>query len=181
MTDVAAADAPGSFKRMLGWLTLAGAVMVVDQVTKWVVVQNLRLGEQVDVLPFFSWVYWRNDGAAFSILSGSDARWFFVALAIGFAVFIVYELRRLPVDSRLMGWVYGLILGGALGNGLDRLISGHVVDFALVHYGRWYFPAFNVADSALSIGAALWIGCMLVEFLKSRRGNHRNSARKAAE
>ena len=93
----------------------------------------------------------------------------FVALAVAFAAFIVWELRRLPVDGRLMGWAYALILGGALGNGADRLFSGYVVDFVLVHYGSWHFPAFNVADSALTVGAAIWIGSILLDYLADRR------------
>jgi signal peptidase II len=157
-----------TFKGMVGWLGLSVVVLVIDQLTKWLVVQNLRLGERVDVLPFFSWVRWHNDGAAFSMLSGGSGRWFFVLLALGFTIFIIYELRRLPIDSRLMGWAYALILGGALGNGSDRLLSGYVVDFALAHYEGWYFPAFNVADSALTVGAILWIGSMLLEYLGSR-------------
>ncbi len=154
---------------MLKWLGLSVIVVVLDQATKWWVVQEFRLGERVDWLPFLSWVRWHNDGAAFSLLSGAGGRWFFVALAVAFAAFIVWELRRLPVDGRLMGWAYALILGGALGNGADRLFSGYVVDFVLVHYGSWHFPAFNVADSALTVGAAIWIGSILLDYLADRR------------
>jgi signal peptidase II len=166
---------------MLPWIGLSLLVVTLDQLSKWVVVENLRLGERVDVLPFFSWVRWQNDGAAFSLLSGSGGRWFFVALAVGFAGFIIYELRRLPLNSRLMGWVYGLILGGALGNGVDRLFSGHVVDFVLVHYAGWHFPAFNVADSALSVGAVLWIGSMFVDYRADRRDRVSNPVDEAME
>ena len=114
---------------------------------------------------------WHNDGAAFSILAGSGGwqRWFFVSLAAAFTVFIIYELRKLPVGDRLMGLVYGLILGGALGNGIDRLLHGYVVDFIRFHYERWGFPAFNVADIALFIGASLWIFLLFMEFLRERR------------
>jgi len=80
-----------------------------------------------------------------------------VALAVGISAFIIYELRHLPVGSRLMGWVYGLILGGALGNVIDRLRLGYVVDFIQVMFGSWPFPSFNVADSAISVGAAFLI------------------------
>ena len=169
MTDTAEVRESRPFRAMLGWLGLASAVLVVDQVTKWVVVTNLALGEQVMVLPFFRWVHWQNPGAAFSLFRDLDARWFFVALAVGISGFIIYELRHLPVGSRLMGWVYGLILGGALGNGTDRLLTGMVVDFARFEYGGFGFPAFNVADSALSIGACLWIGLMIVEYRQSKR------------
>lgn len=155
--------------RLLPWLSLAAVVLVADQVSKWLVVSNLELGERVQLLPVFSWVRWHNDGAAFSMFSGAGGRWFFVALAAGFAVFIIYELRRLPVPGRLMGWAYALILGGALGNGVDRLSLGYVVDFTLVHYGEWYFPAFNVADASLTIGAGCWLLAMLLDYLHQRR------------
>ena len=155
--------------RLLPWLSIAGLVLVADQLSKWVVVQNLYLGERVDVFSFFGWVRWHNDGAAFSMLSGAGGRWFFVALAAGFGAFIIYELRRLPVNGRLMCWAYALILGGALGNGVDRLAHGYVVDFVLVHYQDWYFPAFNVADASLSAGAACWLWVLLQEYLQQRR------------
>ena len=145
------------------WMAVAVAVMALDQGTKWLASAELALGERIAVLPFFSWVLWHNDGAAFSIMSGLGGwqRWFFVALACGFSIFIVYELRRLKVGDWPQGLAYGLILGGALGNMIDRLTSGYVVDFILFHYKSWYFPAFNVADAALTCGAALWILCMI--------------------
>lgn len=143
-------------------------VVAADQLSKWVVTTSLMLGERVAVLPFFSWVRWHNDGAAFSMFSGAGGRWFFVALAVGFTIFIIYELRRLPLPGRLMGWAYALILGGALGNGVDRLLHGYVVDFVLVHHGDWYFPAFNVADSSLTVGAALWILALVREYMAQR-------------
>jgi signal peptidase II len=156
---------------MLKWLGLAGLVVVLDQVMKAWVVRSLEFGELVPVLPVLSWVRWHNEGAAFSMLSDAAGwqRWFFVVLAIGFVAFIVYELRRLPADQKLMGWVYGLIAGGAVGNLIDRLLQGYVVDFVLLHYDRYYFPAFNVADMALTLGAGLWIFAMLSEYLRERR------------
>lgn len=153
------------------WLGLGGLVVVLDQLVKWWVTRNLVLGEEIPVLPFLSWVRWHNEGAAFSILSDAAGwqRWFFVVLAVGFVAFIVYELRRLPADQRLMGWVYGLIVGGAVGNLIDRVVHGYVVDFVLLHYQQYYFPAFNVADMALTAGATLWIGAMLVEYFRDRQ------------
>ncbi|MEM8769345.1 MAG: signal peptidase II [Pseudomonadota bacterium] len=153
------------------WLGVEAIAVVIDQATKWYVASTLAHGERVDVLPVFSWVRWHNDGAAFSLLAGSGGwqRWFFVILAAAFTVFIVVELRRLPVADRIMGLVYGLILGGALGNAIDRLVHGYVVDFILVHYGSWYFPAFNVADICLFIGAVLWILILLGSYLADRR------------
>lgn len=156
---------------MRKWLGLAALVVALDQLVKRWVISALSLGEEVSVFPFLSWVRWHNEGAAFSILSDAAGwqRWFFIVLAVAFVAFIVYELRRLPADQRLMGWVYGLIVGGAVGNLIDRVLYGHVVDFVLLHWQSYYFPAFNVADAALSIGAALWIGAMFLEYRRERR------------
>jgi len=153
------------------WLGLGAFVVVVDQLVKLWVVANFAYGDERPLLPVLSLVRWHNEGAAFSMLSsaGGWQRWFFVVLALAFVAFIVYELRRLPQEQRAMGWVYGLILGGAIGNLIDRVVNGYVVDFVLVHWGTWYFPAFNVADAALSIGAALWIWVMIIEYLRERR------------
>ena len=151
---------------MLKWLGLSGIVIALDQLTKYWVISELVYQERIQVLPFFAWVRWHNDGAAFSVLAGAGGwqRWFFVCLAIAFSAFIIYELKNLPRTEKIMGCVYGLILGGALGNLADRLNHGYVVDFILVHYQNHNFPAFNVADSALFCGAVLWMGAMIVEY-----------------
>ncbi len=150
---------------MFRWLSLAGLVVLLDQLSKYYVVSVLAYNDRVQVLPFFAWVRWHNDGAAFSFLAGAGGwqRYFFVCLAVGFSAFIIYELKRLPREDRVMGWVYGLILGGAIGNLIDRLLHGYVVDFILVHYQQHNFPAFNIADSALFCGAVLWILVMIHE------------------
>ena len=155
---------------LVKWLGVGALVVALDQLTKWWVTRLLELGEEVPVLPFFSWVRWHNEGAAFSMLSqaGGWQRWFFVVLAVVFVGFIVYELRRLPAEHRVMGLVYGLVAGGAVGNLIDRVMHGYVVDFILVHYRSNYFPAFNLADSALTVGAALWIGLAIGDYLKQR-------------
>lgn len=155
---------------MKKWLALAGLVVALDQATKYWVVSALNYLDRVQVLPFFAWVRWHNEGAAFSFLdsAGGWQRWFFIGLAIAFSIFIIYELSRLPKNEKVMGWVYGLILGGALGNLVDRVHHGYVVDFILVHYDTYYFPAFNLADSALFCGAVLWIGYMIFEYKQNR-------------
>ena len=147
------------------WLYLAAALFLADQGTKWIVVNELVYGERIQVLPFFAWVRWHNAGAAFSFLAdaGGWQRWFFVGLGVGFCVYVARELSRLTLAERWMGLVYGLILGGALGNLYGRLVNGYVVDFILVHYERHIFPAFNVADSALFCGVAIWIWLMIAE------------------
>lgn len=150
---------------MIKWLSLSALVLALDQWTKWIITTHFFLNERMDVLPFFSWVYWTNDGAAFSFLAGAGGwqRWFFVVLACVFSIYLIYELSRLPKEERAMGWVFGLILGGALGNLVDRWMNGYVVDFIFFNYQQYSFPAFNVADSALFCGAALWIIVMILE------------------
>jgi len=151
------------------WLGSAALIIVADRLTKTFVAATLELGERVPVLPVLSWVHLNNRGAAFSFLAdgGGWQRWFFVTLAIGFCGYLLFEMRRLGPNprgvDRLSGWGFALILGGAIGNLYDRIFHGFVVDFVLVHWGDYYFPAFNVADSAISVGAALWILAMLLE------------------
>ena len=165
---------------LLKWLGLGGFVLGFDQLTKWWVQNVLVLGERIEIFPWFSWVRWHNEGAAFSLLNsaGGWQRWFFVVLAIVFVGFILVELWRMPVRDRWMGWAYGLILGGALGNFVDRLTDGYVDDFVLVHYAQYYFPAFNVADSALFLGASLWIWRMLAESRQKRADREIEQAEK---
>ena len=141
------------------------ALFLADQGTKWIVVNELVYGERIQVLPFFAWVRWHNAGAAFSFLAdaGGWQRWFFVVIGLGFSAYVVRELSRLTLAERWMGLVYGLILGGALGNLYGRLVNGYVVDFILVHYEQHIFPAFNVADSALFCGVVIWIVLMIAE------------------
>ena len=163
---------------MVRWLGLAALVVVVDQLAKGGVVATLAYGEERPLLSVLSLVLWHNEGAAFSMLSnaGGWQRWFFIALATGFVAFILHELRRLPQEHRAMGWVYALIMGGAIGNLIDRAVNGYVVDFVLVHWRSWYFPAFNVADAALSVGAAIWILVMIAEYRRERGSRGQESA-----
>ena len=118
------------------WLLLVVAVFAIDQATKWVVVSELFYGERIQVLSFFAWVRWHNTGAAFSFLAdaGGWQRWFFLGIGFGFCAYILRELSRLTQAERWMGLVYGLIMGGALGNLYDRAVNGYVVDFILLHY-----------------------------------------------
>jgi signal peptidase II len=153
---------------LLPWLAIALIVIVLDQLFKTLILGHFQLGESRFVTSFFNVVRVHNSGAAFSFLAGASGwqRWFFVGLGAVAAAFIVWMLKR-HGGQRLFGWALALILGGALGNVIDRLLHGHVIDFIQVHYGSWYFPSFNVADSAISIGAALLI---LDELRRVRRG-----------
>ena len=139
------------------WLWVSAIVIAVDQATKAAILATFRDSEALAVTPFFSLVLTFNTGAAFSFLSAASGwqRWFFVAVALAAAVVIVVLLKR--GGSAWYGTGLALILGGALGNLYDRLVIGRVVDFVLFHYAGWAYPAFNVADSAITVGAAILI------------------------
>jgi signal peptidase II len=150
------------------WLAIALAVILLDQLTKTLISRTFELNDSHTLTSFFNLVRAHNTGAAFSFLAGADGwqRWFFIGLGAVAAVFIVWLLAR-HGGQRLFGWALALILGGALGNVIDRVLHGHVVDFLQFHWGGAYFPSFNVADSAITIGAILLI---LDELLRVRRG-----------
>jgi signal peptidase II len=156
VNSTAPATAPTA-PRWHRWLWLSLAVIVLDVVTKQVVLSLFRPGEEKALLPFFSLVLAFNPGAAFSFLAGASGwqRWLFTLIAAVASVVIVWLLRR--GGSTWFCAALALILGGALGNLWDRVAIGHVVDFLLFHWGGWSFPAFNVADSAITVGAALLI------------------------
>ena len=149
------------------WLGLALVVFIADQITKALILGYYRLGDTTHVTSFFNVVRAHNTGAAFSFLAGASGwqRWFFTAVGIAAACFIVWLLRS-HAGQRLFSFALACILGGAVGNVVDRLMHGYVVDFVQVHWHGWYFPAFNVADSAITVGAACLI---LDEFLRVRR------------
>jgi len=150
--------AASSHARLGGWLAVAALVIVADQATKIAVDRLFSYGERLPLLPMLDLTLLYNRGAAFSFLAGADGwqRWFFTVLALAVSGFIVWMLAR-HGSQRLFSWALALILGGALGNVIDRVIHGHVIDFVLVYYGDWFFPAFNLADSAITVGAALLI------------------------
>jgi len=151
------------------WLLVAAVVAVLDQTTKAIVQAALQPGARIPVAPFLDLVLVFNTGAAFSILAGAGGwqRAFFIAIALAAAVLIVHLLRRHP-DERLFCAGLALILGGALGNLWDRIVLGHVVDFVLLHAYGWHWPAFNVADSAITVGAVLLVLDELLRVGKSR-------------
>jgi len=146
-----------SARSWLRWLWLSAAVIVADQLSKAAIVAWLQEEGGIAITPFFSLVLTYNTGAAFSFLATASGwqRWFFTAIAIVAGVVIVALLRR--GGSALYSTGLALILGGALGNLYDRIALGKVVDFLLFHYAGWAYPAFNLADSAITVGAALLI------------------------
>jgi len=141
----------------LRWLWVSAAVVAADYATKAAMLASFRPGEERPFTSFFSLILTFNSGAAFSLFADADGwqRWFFAAVAVVAAILITWLLKR--GGSAMYCFGLALILGGALGNVWDRLTIGRVVDFLLFHYERWSWPAFNVADSAISVGAALLI------------------------
>ncbi|MEL6447805.1 MAG: signal peptidase II [Pseudomonadota bacterium] len=142
------------------WLWLSALVIALDQLTKWLIVQRFELYDRIEVNALLNITRHHNTGAAFSFLAdaGGWQRWLFVALACVISVVIMVWLRRLP--PRGQGWLafaLALVLGGALGNVIDRVHLHYVVDFIQVHWGDSYFPTFNVADMAISVGAVLLV------------------------
>ena len=140
------------------WLVVSAAVVAADLATKAWVSGSLGYGDVVTITPFFNLVLTHNTGAAFSFLAGAGGwqRWFFTAVAIAISIVLVAMLRR-PHRDRLVPLALALVLGGALGNLWDRLALGHVVDFLQLHAGGYYWPAFNVADSAITVGVVLLV------------------------
>jgi signal peptidase II len=150
------------------WLLLAVAIFLADQLTKVLILGYYRLGDSTYVTNFLNIVRAHNTGAAFSFLAAASGwqRWLFTAIGIAAAIFIVWLLRR-HAGQKLFSFALACILGGAVGNVVDRLLHGYVVDFIQVHWqNRWFFPAFNIADSGITIGAACLI---LDELLRVRR------------
>jgi signal peptidase II len=141
----------------LVYLWLTAAVVALDQLTKAAIEHSLGLYQSVVVLPVLEITRYHNTGAAFSFLAEAAGwqRWLFTALAIIVSVALIIWLRRIDRADATLASSVALILAGALGNVIDRLRLGHVIDFIHVHWGEHYFPAFNVADSAITIGAAL--------------------------
>lgn len=143
----------------LPWLWISVLVFVLDQATKFYFEGTLRLYQQIVVIPdYFSWTLAYNTGAAFSFLADESGwqRWLFALIAVGVSAVLVVWMKRLKRDETWLAVALALVLGGALGNLLDRMLLGHVVDFILVHWqNRWYFPAFNLADSGITVGAIM--------------------------
>lgn len=152
---------------MWPWLAWAVVLVVVDQITKTLILNHYQLGDSTFITSFFNIVRAHNTGAAFSFLSnaGGWQRWLFTGIGVAATIFIVWQLRAHP-GQKLFGFALSSILGGAVGNVVDRLMHGYVVDFLDFHASGWHFPAFNVADSAITLGAACLI---LDELLRVRR------------
>jgi len=144
--------------RNLWWLLIALAVLLADQVTKILVIDSLTLYQRIPILPILDLVRLHNTGAAFSFLADASGwqNWLFTGVAVAASIGIVWWLIRLPRSGRkVLSLGLALVLGGAIGNVIDRMLYGYVVDFILFHYEEWSYPAFNVADSAITCGVIL--------------------------
>ena len=152
---------------MWPWLAWAVVILIADQITKTLILQHYQLGDATFITSFFNIVRAHNTGAAFSFLkdAGGWQRWLFTGIALAATVFILWQLRAHP-GQKLFSFALSSILGGAVGNVVDRLMHGYVVDFLDFHAAGWHFPAFNLADSAITLGAACLI---LDELLRVRR------------
>ena len=152
---------------MLPWLGLALLLLIADQFTKVLILGYYRLGDATYVTSFFNVVRVHNTGAAFSFLASASGwqRWFFTGIGVVAALFIIWMLRS-HAGQKLFSFALACVLGGAVGNVVDRAMHGYVVDFLDFHYTNWHFPAFNVADSGITIGAVCLI---LDELLRVRR------------
>ena len=147
---------------LLPWLGLALMLLLADQFTKVLILGYYKLGDATTITSFFNIVRVHNTGAAFSFLASASGwqRWFFTTVGIAAAVFIIWMLKSHP-GQKLFSFAMACILGGAIGNVVDRLLHGYVVDFLDFHYANWHFPAFNIADAAISIGAV----CLILDEL----------------
>ena len=149
-----------SNSRFATWMSVAVLVVIADQVTKWAIVEWVALYEKIPVNSFINLTHQRNTGAAFSFLAdaGGWQRWFFITLASAVSVIIAVWLWRIRTERQaLLAAGLALVLGGAIGNLVDRIMLGYVTDFIQVWFGNWAFPSFNVADAGISVGAALLI------------------------
>ena len=169
MNSVTSLNPASNHQGALSWLWLSAVVIALDLGTKFWASSALTYNLPVEVLPVFDLRLLHNTGAAFSFLAaaGGWQRWLFALVALVVSVFILRWLRETPKSAFVLASAYSLILGGALGNLFDRIVHGYVVDFISVHYAGWYFPAFNIADMAITCGAALLIFDML--FLAKKR------------
>ena len=158
---------------MLKWIWLTVVVIVLDQLTKYIASISLEMYKPIAVMPMFNWTLMHNTGAAFSFLAdaGGWQRWFFALIAVVVSVVIVLWIKRLQQHEKWQAIALSLILCGAIGNVIDRIWLGYVVDFIQVYYQQWYWPAFNIADSAIFIGVVM----IIIDTIRESRAERANN------
>jgi signal peptidase II len=173
MTDTQVGRSP------MVWLWLAVLAVILDQITKVAAEQLLTFAQPVYLLPVLDFTLLYNKGAAFSFLADQSGwqRWFFTAVSVGVSVMLIVWIKRLPRGAVWLPIALALILGGAIGNLIDRAVYGHVVDFISVHWGGKYFPAFNIADSAITLGAIMMVLDVIREMKDERAAKAESSAK----
>jgi len=144
---------------MLKWLWLSLLAIILDQASKLAIAGSMQLYQSIPIMPFFNLTYIHNTGAAFSFLNGAGGwqRWFFAGLAVVISAVMVVWLARLKRHETLLAVALSLVLGGAVGNLIDRLAYGYVIDFLDFYYQTWHFAVFNIADSAITLGVMLML------------------------
>ena len=158
------------------WMILAGIIVVADQITKTIASAELIMYKAVAVMPMFNFTLMHNEGAAFSFLhdAGGWQRWLFTAISLIVSIVLVFWIKNLKAEEKYQALAYSLVLGGAVGNLIDRVRFGYVVDFIEIYYKQYSWPAFNIADSAICIGVVvLIIDTLFPNFFK--RGNKENA------
>lgn len=155
------------------FMLLVIVLWALDLAIKWLITQQFDYGQRLPVIPFFDLILVHNKGAAFSFLASQSGwqRWFLAIIALGISLWLVMWLRRTPGTQTLLGLSLSLVLSGALGNLVDRMLNGYVVDYLLVYYPPYYFPAFNLADSLICIG----VGGLFIDFWQTEKAAKRDS------
>ncbi|BFT29714.1 signal peptidase II [Alteromonas sp. D210916BOD_24] len=167
----------------LRFLWISAVAFILDQLSKYTVMDSMALYQSIQVLPFFNLTYVHNYGAAFSFLdsAGGWQRWFFTGIAIAVSSVILWWLKQSPRSQKMLPIAFSFILGGALGNVYDRLVHGYVIDFLDFYVNNYHWPAFNIADSAIFIGAALLILDMINSSDKSNDAETQDTASQRSE
>ncbi|AUI66620.1 MULTISPECIES: signal peptidase II [Glaesserella] len=160
-------------KTSLSWLWLSAVVLIIDLLTKYIVVQRFELYESVNVLPIFNLTYVRNYGAAFSFLADHSGwqKYFFLGLAIVISIALVIMLSKNKTELKLQNASYALIIGGAIGNAIDRAYNGYVIDFLDFYWDIYHYPVFNIADVSIVMGAGLLILESILDHRKSKKSD----------
>lgn len=155
------------------WMTIAAIIIIADQITKSIATAELTMYKAVAVMPMFNFTLIHNEGAAFSFLSdaGGWQRWFFTAISFIVSVLLVFWIKKLKAEEKFQAIAFSLILGGAIGNLIDRVRFGYVVDFIEIYYNQYSWPAFNIADSAITIGVVILIADTLFPNLFKKKSS----------